>query len=119
MKPHREVGDRGEQLALDYLLRRGLRLVLRNYRCAGGELDLVMFDGDTLALIEVRLRSDRSFGGAAASVTPAKQKRLIFAARHLFMTRKDLAHRRARFDVIALGDVAHIERGIEWIKDAF
>ena len=97
----KEAGDSGEQLALDYLSQRGLRLIARNYRCKGGELDLVMLDGKILALIEVRLRRDASFGGAAASVTPTKQKRLVHAAKYLLLTRKDLARYRARFDVVA------------------
>jgi putative endonuclease len=114
-----EAGAIGEQLARQFLSKRGLRLIARNYRCKGGELDLVMLDGKILALIEVRLRDDASFGGAAASVTPAKQKRLIHAAKYLLLTRKDLARYPARFDVVAItGQIEH-EPKIEWIRDAF
>jgi putative endonuclease len=121
MKEHlrKEVGDSGERIALDYVLRKGLSLVLRNYRCKGGELDLVMLDEKTLVLVEVRVRTDSAFGGAAASVTPAKQKRLIVAAKHLLLTHKELTHFRARFDVVALDADLHDVRNIEWIKDAF
>lgn len=115
----KDAGADGERLALEYLLRRGLRLVLRNHRCKGGELDLVMLDGATLALIEVRKRSDDSYGGAAASVTRAKQRRLIIAAKHLLLTRKDLAQRRARFDIVALENDVRGEIKLEWIRDAF
>jgi putative endonuclease len=118
-RARKEAGDDGEQLALDYLLARGLRLLARNYRCKGGELDLVMLDGATLALIEVRLRRDASFGGAAASVTPTKQKRLVHAAKYLLLTRKDLARYRARFDVVAITADGSTEKRIEWIRDAF
>ena len=58
----------------------GLRLVERNFRCKGGEIDLIMQDGSTLVFVEVRKRADQRHGGAAASVTPAKQARLILAA---------------------------------------
>ena len=113
-RPNKEVGGWGEQTALDYLRGKGLRPLLRNYRCKGGELDLVMLDGATLALIEARVRCNDRFGGAAASVTPAKQRRIIVAARHLLLTHAELKTYRARFDVIA------IDHGrVEWIKDAF
>ncbi len=121
MKDHarREIGESGEQLALDHLSNKGLRLLHRNYRCKGGELDLVMLDGKVLALIEVRLRSDDQFGGAAASVTPTKQKRLIVAAKHLLLTHKELSRHRARFDVVAIDADSLGKRRVEWIRDAF
>lgn len=112
--PNKEVGGRGEQTALEYLRRKGLRLLLRNYLCKGGELDLVMLDGTTLALIEVRVRRDNRFGGAAASITAAKQRRIVVASKHLLLTHRELAAYRARFDVVALDDGR-----IEWIRDAF
>ncbi len=113
----KDAGDRGEALALDYLRKAGLQLVLRNYRCRQGEIDLVMFEGRTLALIEVRYRAGAEFGGAAASVTHTKQQRLAYAARHLLMTRADLRRHPARFDVVAIdgADGAHIQ----WIRNAF
>jgi putative endonuclease len=114
-----ELGASGEQIALKYLCARGLRLIKRNYRCKGGELDLIMFDGDILALIEVRLRSDDGYGGAAASVTPAKQRRLILAAKHLLLTHIELARCRARFDVVAIGNNARGTYEVEWLKGAF
>jgi putative endonuclease len=118
-RARKEVGADGEQLALDYLLQRGLRLVTRNHQCKGGELDLVMLDGATLAVVEVRLRSDPRFGGAAASITSTKQKRIIIAAKHLLLVRRELARHRARFDVVAIDKEVRGQRQIEWIKDAF
>jgi putative endonuclease len=80
-------GAAAEDRALAYLLRQGLALVVRNYRCKGGEIDLVMRAADgTLAFVEVRQRSGRAFGGAAASVTPAKQRRVLRAAEHYLGT---------------------------------
>lgn len=114
------LGRRGEDLALQYLEARGLRLLERNYRCKGGEIDLVMLDGTTLALIEVRSRSSSDFGGAAASVGTRKQRRFIVAARHLMLTRPQMRKLAARFDVVAVdwaegsGEVV-----VTWVKDAF
>ncbi len=115
----KDAGDAAEQAALDHLQQRGLRLLHRNYRCRGGEIDLVMLEQATLVLVEVRLRSDARYGGAAASVTARKQQRLIIAARHLLMTRRELARYPARFDVVALEPTAGGLLKLEWIRDAF
>lgn len=114
----KDAGTAGETAALNYLAQRNLRLVARNYRCRSGELDLVMLDGKTLALIEVRYRADGQFGGAAGSVTWRKQQRLINAARHLMLTRADLRRYPARFDVIAISP-GKPDLQIEWIRSAF
>jgi putative endonuclease len=97
-----------------------LKLLQRNYRCRGGEIDLVMMDGTTLALIEVRSRASSDFGGAAASVVPSKQRRFTLAARHLMLTHPEYRKLPARFDVVALdGAGAPGELKVSWIKDAF
>jgi putative endonuclease len=112
----RASGAAAEDRALAHLLGCGLTLVARNYRTpgrGGGEIDLVMRDGaGTLVFVEVRKRADRSFGGAAASVSPLKQQRIIFAARHFLMR---LAQQPpCRFDVVS------VEAGaIEWLRGAF
>ena len=115
----KEAGVAAENAALVHLTAQGLKLITRNYRCRGGELDLVMLDGATLVLIEVRYRATAAFGGAAASVTWRKQRRLILAARHLLTTRNDLRRYRARFDVVAVSGGDGFPVRIEWIKDAF
>jgi putative endonuclease len=113
-----DAGEAAEDAALAYLKEQGLKLMARNHRCKGGELDLVMLHGQTLALIEVRYRSSDDYGGAAASVTWFKQRRIILAARHLLATQRHLRRYPARFDVVA---VKSGSRGleIEWIKAAF
>lgn len=113
-----ETGDRGEGIALRHLEAAGLKLLQRNYRCAGGEIDLVMNDGRTLVLVEVRWRRARSFGGAAASVDARKQQRLIHAAQHLLQTHPAYRQQRARFDLVAI-DGNETALAINWIKDAF
>lgn len=105
------TGDAAEDTALAHLRRHGLQLVERNFRCKGGEIDLVMRDGATLVFVEVRARASASHGGAAASVTPAKQRRLIVAAQ-VFLQGQAFPPP-CRFDVIGLDG----ER-LEWLRNA-
>ena len=107
------LGQSAEKRAEAFLESRGLIFVARNWRCRFGEIDLIMQDGATRVFVEVRLRSRNEFGGAAASVTPAKQKRLLAAAHQYLTTLKTLPP--CRFDVVALsGDAPP-----DWIKNAF
>ncbi len=104
-------GDAAEDAALAFLRGEGLRQVERNFRCKGGEIDLIMQDGDTLVFVEVRQRSKDRFGGALASVTRAKQRRLIVAAQ-IFLQRYRMPPA-CRFDVIGYdGD------RMNWLKNA-
>lgn len=112
------LGLLAEELALAHLLGHGLKLIKRNYRCKLGEIDLVMLDGQTLVLIEVRYRGASEYGGAAASVTREKQRKLINTADHLLIKRADLRRYPARFDVIAITTAGASTR-IEWLKRAF
>jgi putative endonuclease len=116
-----ELGRRGEDLACRHLEAHGLRLLERNYRCRAGEIDLVMLDGSTLVLVEVRSRSTSEHGGAAATVGFRKQQRFIRAARHLLLTRPDFRRLPARFDVVAIdpGPAGAREPVVTWIRDAF
>ena len=108
------AGARAEDLCAEFLRKAGLRLLARNWRCRHGEIDLVAEDGGTLVFTEVRYRRDERFGGAAGSVTAAKQARLIAAAR-LYLMRRPQAE--CRFDVLLL-DSLEAER-IRWIRNAF
>ncbi len=113
----RNQGDLIEKLACDYLEKHGLSLVEKNYNTRVGEVDLIMKDkkdSDTLIFIEVRYRKNQDFGGAAASVTPKKQQRIIKAA--LAYQQKKAPQSSMRFDVIAVeGD----NMDIDWVKSAF
>lgn len=119
----RSVGAAGEQRALLHLQAAGLRLVARNFKSpgrGGGEVDLIMREPDgTLVFVEVRQRASASHGGAAASVGWAKQRRIIFAARH-YLAR--LAYcPPCRFDVVALQGAGTdgAEPQVQWIRAAF
>lgn len=114
------LGLQAENVACAYLEAQGARILLRNYRCRCGELDIVAQLGEgEIALVEVRTRSSDAFGGAAASIDAGKRRRLIRAAARLLQQRKDLARLRARFDVIVVADpFAEVPQCI-WIKHAF
>ncbi|MDO8890764.1 MAG: YraN family protein [Sulfurimicrobium sp.] len=107
-----DAGKEAENQAASFLQSQGLRLVARNYRCRMGEVDLIMEHGDTLVFVEVRLRHSASFGGAAASITGHKQRKLIHAAQHYLQ--QQVKQPPCRFDALLLDGLK-----IEWIKDAF
>lgn len=111
------AGQRWEAHALAHLQAAGLILECRNHHCRLGEIDLVMRDGATLVAVEVRYRRGTSHGGAAASVTRTKQRRVALAMRHYLMGRGGPLPA-VRFDVVALSGPAERPR-IEWLRAAF
>ena len=114
----RRLGNEAESAALRYLESRGLIPVTRNFRCSGGEIDLVMMEGPRLVFIEVRYRRSGLYGGAAASVDRRKQCRILVAAELFLQTHQALEFDETRFDVVAVsGDPADLR--LEWIPDTF
>ncbi|HEY6094918.1 MAG TPA: YraN family protein [Gallionellaceae bacterium] len=109
------AGAQAEQLAAQYLQQHGLRLLQRNYRCRYGEIDLICQHDDALVFVEVRLRSNAAFGGAAASIDARKQAKLLRSAQHYLSTLPRTPP--CRFDAILLQS-ADIH-SIEWVKNAF
>jgi len=108
-------GDLAEQQARRYLEGRGLRWLASNFRTpgrGGGEIDLVMREAETLVFVEVRQRSRSDFGGAGASVSAAKQRRIVLAARHYLMRLPQVPP--CRFDVLLIDGGA-----ITWLRAAF
>ena len=103
-------GQQWERAALDHLRRQRLIPVEQNFRCKGGELDLIMRDGATLVFVEVRQRADREHGRAAASITPAKIRRLICAAQ-VYLLRFPVTPP-CRFDLVAIDG-----EQIEWLRN--
>ncbi len=117
--PHattKTLGDAAEAEALAYLQKQGLQLVQRNYRTpgrGGGEIDLIMRDTEgTLVFVEVRRRQSTAHGGAAASIGPVKQRRIILAARHYLMRLQPWPA--CRFDVVVVEPA-----GLQWLRAAF
>lgn len=124
--PRQRAGDAAEEAACDRLTAGGCRILARNVRYREGELDIVAQDGAMVVFVEVRMRSDARFGGAAASVDHFKRRRLVRAAQHYLVEnfgapasgaqgRRSAAWPACRFDVITAD-----ETGVgEWIRDAF
>lgn len=109
-------GRIAEELAARFLEGHGLSVLIRNYRCRGGEVDLVCRDRKVLVFVEVRLRRNTSYGGAAASITRSKQRRIVLAARH-YLAAVPAPESDCRFDCILLDGLS--EAAIEWLRDAF
>jgi putative endonuclease len=112
-------GEEGEERALRHLQRHGLELVQRNYRVArgpgarGGEIDLILRDRDgTLVFVEVRSRAGAAQGGAAASISAAKQRSLLYAAQHFLLGLATPPP--CRFDVVAIDG-----EELQWLPGAF
>ena len=109
-----KLGVPAETMAAEFLEKRGLTIVARNYRCKSGEIDLVARDGATTVFVEVRRRASSAFGGAAASITAAKRLKLLKAARH-YMSRLG-TFPECRFDALLIqGEPPRID----WIRNAF
>jgi putative endonuclease len=114
-----QSGAAAEQLAAEYLQARGLVVLERNVRCRAGELDLVCLDSGVLAVVEVRQRVRVDFGGALASVTWRKQRKIIRATQLFLQRRAQWRRHVVRFDVLAVEGVPDGAHRIVWIKDAF
>jgi len=119
----KDRGDAAEDAALAHLKRQGLALVQRNFRTpgrGGGEVDLIMRERDgTLVFVEVRQRASQRQGGAGASITGVKQRRIVFAARH-FLLRLG-SEPPCRFDVVLIEGASGTPdpARIEWLRAAF
>ena len=118
LSPTQRLGSDYEDQALALLRRAGLRPLARNLRCRAGEIDLALRDGDTLVLVEVRGRGGDCYGGAAASVGPDKQARLIRSAWCLLPAWAsacwDGRRPAVRFDVVAFEGETPL-----WLRHAF
>lgn len=108
------LGQTAEAQVEGFLESRGLKRVARNWRCRFGEIDLIMRDQHTLVFVEVRMRRGAHFGGAAASVTSGKQRKLLAAAKLYLGNLAEIPP--CRFDVVALSEIGGKP---EWIQNAF
>jgi len=117
---NRELGARGEAIALRHLEAKGYRIRQRNWHAAGGELDLVAQDGDTIVIVEVKTRSGRSYGLPEDAMTQTKRRRLLRAA-WTYLEQNNLLESTWRVDVIAIevarggaiGRVDHYQNVVE------
>ncbi len=106
-----QQGAQGEEQAAQYLSQKGHRILARNFRATGGEIDIVTLQKNTLVFVEVKERASHAFGGPIAAVTPTKQKRIAHAALQFIKIHKKLTYNTVRFDVICIlpAEIEHIE----------
>lgn len=118
MARHLEHGRSAEQLATRHLQQQGLVLVASNHRARVGELDLVMRDGTTLVIVEVRARHSDRMATPAETVNRQKQRRIILATRHFILLNRCYREWPVRFDVVGITGTLETPQ-ISWIRAAF
>lgn len=109
-------GYEAETKAKEYLIKKGLRFIVNNYRSRFGEIDLIMGEGKAIIFVEVRSRSHRNFGGAAETISFDKRQKLIKTAQIYLSINKLHGKFPVRFDVVTLEGMP-LE--VVWIKNAF
>ena len=113
----KQVGNKGESLAEDYIKRKGYKIIQRNYRCRLGEIDIIAKDDDTIVFIEVRTKQNENFGSPQGSVTSTKKSKISKTALS-FIQEKNLSGYSYRFDFIAI-TFSQGKPNIEHIENAF
>lgn len=116
--PHLVRGRAAEDLAAAHLTGQGLAILTRNYRVAGGEIDLIARHGAELVFVEVRSRRSAAFGSGAESVTPAKRRRLLLAAQHYLATLGQRTPPPCRFDIVSITGTLDAQH-LDWLRNAF
>jgi putative endonuclease len=111
------LGKEGERIAEQYLKEKGYKLVERNYRCAAGEVDLIVLDRRVIVFVEVKTRTGHGFGTPLEAIQPRKQRKMMQAAQ-FFLSQKKLHQRDARFDVVGISWPGR-EPVIEHVENAF
>ena len=114
------TGELGEEVATNFLVTRGYRIVERNFHCKGGEVDIIARDpGDkSLVFVEVKARTGLSYGVPQLAVTPFKQRQISKAAL-TWLSKNRLHDHNARFDVIAILLHTGGQHAVDHIKNAF
>ena len=114
MQNKRHLGTQKEELAADYLKEQDAVILAKNFYFHGGELDLVIKDGEYVCFVEVKYRRSRSYGAPEEAVTPAKQRKIVKGAKVFLYQNHYASDTPCRFDVISI-----YQDKITWIKDAF
>ena len=97
----RKEGESAETLAADHLKQQGYRILVRNYRIKGGEIDIIAQDGNTVCFVEVKMRRTAAYGTPFDAIPKIKMQKIIQVARHYLNSMK-LGSSKARFDVVAV-----------------
>jgi putative endonuclease len=118
VEDNKSLGERGETIAVAYLKGQRFAILERNFRCKGGEVDIVARDGKTLVFVEVKSRRNEAYGPPQLSVTPFKQRQISKAAL-TWLAKNGKQDCSARFDVIAIMLRDHEVPAIDHIRNAF
>jgi putative endonuclease len=116
--PHLWAGHLSEQYARNWLGKQGLKLVIANYRCKLGELDLVMLHKGCLVVVEVRYRKSAAFGGGLESITRQKRLRISRATADFLKHHPQFRQHPLRFDALALTGPLNAPE-VTWRQRAF
>ena len=119
MSFRKQIGQNGENIAADYLQEQGYTILERNLSCRYGEVDLVAEQGDRLYFVEIRYRSNASFGSALDSVTLAKQRKIRSTATYWLNQKPEWQNRVPFLSVLTLDEEADGHLKIEFLPDAF
>jgi len=116
MRNRRQIGNRGEDLAVSYLKKKGYRILEKNYRVQKGEIDIIAKDKNIIVFVEVKTRNTDQYGTPQESVDKRKQRQLLKLALLYLQKRNFLDSSDCRFDVISINLQNNM---LEHIKDAF
>ena len=114
----RAGGYRAEQRVARWLEQQGVEIMAQNYRTRLGEIDLILREDGSIAITEIRQRRSTQFGGAAASITLAKQQRLMRLAQLWLQQHPEFRNATLRFDAIVIDGTPEAGE-IRWIRRAF
>ncbi len=117
-KDKKHTGDRGEDIAVDFLVNNNLDIIERNYRYGHGEIDIIAKDGETLVFIEVKTRKNLEFGDPICAVTKNKQKQIRKIA-EAYLYEKNISDMDCRMDVVAILIKKNLPPEINHIENAF
>ena len=118
MKNKQFIGKSGEKIAANYLLKKGYKILFRNYHSQFGEIDIIALDKDTLAFIEVKTRSS-NFESGFSSVSFSKQQKLTKTALDFISKNYEYEDFLTRFDVIVVLFDQREEYRLKHLVDAF
>ncbi|MBI4753752.1 YraN family protein [Candidatus Desantisbacteria bacterium] len=108
-----KFGQDGEEKAAKYLLKQGVKILEKNYRCGYGEIDIIAKDKDTLVFVEVKTRKTSTYLSPLLAVNKQKQFQISKVAVH-YLIEKKIQEMPCRFDVVTV-----VDKDIQWIKGAF
>ena len=115
----KKTGQKGEDLAVEFLRQKGYKILEKNFRCVFGEIDIIAQEKKTFCFVEVKTRHSQVFGSPAEAVSCQKQEKIVKTAL-FYMNKKKLDNKDMRFDVISvlLGEKEKV-LSVEIIKNAF